>query len=1112
MKAPVQTTAARPAADATAARRGILQRCACGGKLGPSGECAECRRKRLLQTKLVVNAPGDRYEQEADRVADAVLRMPAPEAGHAPIRVQRVRREDGLKRQDDDESERIQAKAHQGRAPDVAPEVEAQVDALRGRGRPLPAEVRAYMEPRFGYDFSRVRIHTDGRAAEAARSVHARAFAVGSDVVFGAGAFRPEADAGRRLLAHELTHTLQQRPGSAPAQQAALSGGGAMHPAAPPGRAEKAGQDDAAVARAPGTAAFPGFSPAVHTLPRPDAQHTLARNDDEPDVDTGEEAQLDAKLRRLLRALLGEDIEAVMDEVEADPDLVEFEGMDSILGVLLFLQLEKLAIETEIANGEIDAVGGRLELARLRREELLYSVLMIEAWRDGELPYTSADEAIADVKAAAETEEATLIWLDYYSTSPEETGEILNVAVTDFEESFPLTNVEMYRVAEAMLQERADAYSQDFEKVLTRWAGADVEEVIRYFVWLMNGREKLRKAARLVGLTPVIQLGGTQGFGPRRILPNIFEPATLETSGGFKPEDIELVINEAYTEKPAFEEEVRGTIGDDLFSLLDTWFHYRYYDGLAAQMKLLRIAVEATLQTNKGEPADIERDLLRTYAGHSAGLDVTEKGFDEVYDRLRKRLDQWAQSLSEDERVVEGFGLYDVLGEVGQQLKQLATPEAAAMMVGFIAFLIAIQFVPYANVVVDVILLALGGIDILKGLVIFGTYFERARDAQTFRNLYMAAQGLKGGGEAVLDLLFELLGLAAAKAIKSFKRYRDVKRFENLDEAAPIIDEMAGKVPAEDAAKLRESFAKAKRTEGAFRPWEQRLHPDAQDALSRDPDLRRLYGEMDPDVRRLFMRCKSPCQIQLDPPPKASEALRINRLLDDIKYKSLVGADKTRVETKLKTYLQARTDTLSQAITDIQTPGTRQNLEALLDYFNAGGRVLGRADSALVAELQKGLVSLRAKTGVVRGRNAGGAVTGGTVGIAKSDVPQLAGKVFEGLSPQAGGSPHPGFKPPSSHPSAQGHAEQNLAGAIDDELKKVMASSPSLKPADFSGTVWMHIEQPVCSGCKAGLADPDSGKGVLKQFSEKYPNLTLEITAEGTTEIVGVRKGIRILR
>ena len=81
---------------------------------------------------------------------------------------------------------------------------------LRSTGQPLDGATRAYMEPRFGHDFSGVRVHADASAAESARAIHAHAYTVGRDVVFGAGQFAPRTSAGKELLAHELSHVVQQ--------------------------------------------------------------------------------------------------------------------------------------------------------------------------------------------------------------------------------------------------------------------------------------------------------------------------------------------------------------------------------------------------------------------------------------------------------------------------------------------------------------------------------------------------------------------------------------------------------------------------------------------------------------------------------------------------------------------------------------------------------------------------------------------------------------------------------------------------------------------------------------------------------------------------------------
>src|SRR6185295_11487759 len=107
-----------------------------------------------------------------------------------------------------------------GWVPAVSPRTESRIASLRnGGGEPLSPSLRSYFEPRFGSDLSGVRLHAGGEAAEAAREVRARAFTVGRDVAFGAGEYRPESAEGKRLLAHELAHVVQQAgPAALPAR------------------------------------------------------------------------------------------------------------------------------------------------------------------------------------------------------------------------------------------------------------------------------------------------------------------------------------------------------------------------------------------------------------------------------------------------------------------------------------------------------------------------------------------------------------------------------------------------------------------------------------------------------------------------------------------------------------------------------------------------------------------------------------------------------------------------------------------------------------------------------------------------------------------------------
>ncbi len=132
----------------------LYRKCACSGTPGPSGECEECRKKRggMLQ----------RYALTAQ-----------PTASVPPI-------------------------VH---------------DVLRSPGQPLDGDTRTLMEPRLGHDFSKVRVHTDARAAESASMVNALAYTVGHNIVFGSEQYAPHTNVGRKLIAHELTHVVQQTPG-----------------------------------------------------------------------------------------------------------------------------------------------------------------------------------------------------------------------------------------------------------------------------------------------------------------------------------------------------------------------------------------------------------------------------------------------------------------------------------------------------------------------------------------------------------------------------------------------------------------------------------------------------------------------------------------------------------------------------------------------------------------------------------------------------------------------------------------------------------------------------------------------------------------------------------
>lgn len=192
---------------------------------------------QTLQPKLSLGAPGDKFEQEADRVADAMVKGGgAPTGGEltgsAGIQRQcadcqeeldeagkqqlhQARGDERIQRETEDEEEMLQAKDRAGDpAGTMSAAAQGQVQrTLSQAGRPLDEGSRRFAEQGFGRNFGQVRIHTDPAAAASARAINSRAYTVGNRIVFGQGQYNPNTLEGQRLLSHELTHVVQQGAG-----------------------------------------------------------------------------------------------------------------------------------------------------------------------------------------------------------------------------------------------------------------------------------------------------------------------------------------------------------------------------------------------------------------------------------------------------------------------------------------------------------------------------------------------------------------------------------------------------------------------------------------------------------------------------------------------------------------------------------------------------------------------------------------------------------------------------------------------------------------------------------------------------------------------------------
>lgn len=167
-------------------------------------------RSFFFQPKLTVGPSNDVYEREADEVADKVMRMTdkdEEEQVQAKISPVDVSRKCAQCEEEELQRKEIALEPDEKTAPNIVDE------ALQKEGQPLDEATRSFMENRFGYDFSQVKVHTDAVAAKSAESINALAYTNENHIVFNQGQYAPRTENGKRLLAHELTHVVQQQSG-----------------------------------------------------------------------------------------------------------------------------------------------------------------------------------------------------------------------------------------------------------------------------------------------------------------------------------------------------------------------------------------------------------------------------------------------------------------------------------------------------------------------------------------------------------------------------------------------------------------------------------------------------------------------------------------------------------------------------------------------------------------------------------------------------------------------------------------------------------------------------------------------------------------------------------
>ncbi len=167
----------------------------------------------FIQSKLEINTPGDKYEQEADAMADRVMRM--ADNGQSNHQVNSliglsVQRKCAACEEEKKETPLMRKAENGGNGLQASSSLVSSLNSSKGGGSPLPPGTRDFMENAFSTDFSKVRVHTDSNASEMSKGISAKAFTHERDIYFNEGQFAPESNGGKTLLAHELTHVVQQ--------------------------------------------------------------------------------------------------------------------------------------------------------------------------------------------------------------------------------------------------------------------------------------------------------------------------------------------------------------------------------------------------------------------------------------------------------------------------------------------------------------------------------------------------------------------------------------------------------------------------------------------------------------------------------------------------------------------------------------------------------------------------------------------------------------------------------------------------------------------------------------------------------------------------------------
>ncbi len=682
-----------------------------------------------------------------------------------------------------------------------------------------------------------MRVHTDTRAANTASSISARAFTVGPDIAFGAGQFSPDSQSGRQLLAHELTHVIQQS-----------------------GTGQATGE---VVARDPNTGTDDPNEPY------PGAAKIRSRL-----------ADIDARLT----AANAEYAEAFSKQDRGVPDLIALKKR------VAAVRRERFIVETIEWNASLQSMDEK----------------EVETQLEGAGP-------------AASTEDGTLAYMNKMILGNPSGLELAEYLLLKRPELFPEHVVGLYKLAAEDLRRRADENEKNFSSQVKALTSAPASELVGEFIYMLGHEWELTELASRINFHIALD--------PH--MPVLLERKESNATST-AVEDMKVRVQDSATKLHSDEIE-KGL--KFLYPALEASYFADFYDGLAAQMEFFSKIVEATYErVNVEGGPDLEAELQRIYeplpnlAAGAGYFDIHTNpatatgGYQRAHEAIERRLDQWVQSLSSLQKISEGFGIYDLAADIGSNLKGLFTLEALKNLVIFFGVMVAIQFIPFGNIIADIIMEALFGVALLKMIVIFSSYFNAASSAKTFMQLYESTRELQEAGAAVVDVAVQLATFGVGKAIGRFLKARG-RRFKSAEDLKndPIIKEL----PPEKRAEFEKLLGENKQ----FTGWKEKLNPKTQDMLAKNPELAKVFAEMDPLARDLLTLCESPCVPET---ATATQGARLQAVLSKLKI-----AKGTEAFEYLREYLHNARNraNLDPVIKELEGLETKADLQAKIEEF-----------------------------------------------------------------------------------------------------------------------------------------------------------------------------------